>query len=89
MALATWEMVARVTRCHQMSRDVTRTWILLILLASMAWRCYDCYDYDMLQCSQGELWVHKSPTCSGRILKVSVLEQQVFIYFQYLSVTYI
>lgn len=49
MALATWEMVARVTRCHQMSRDVTRTWILLILLASMAWRCYDCYDcYDML-----------------------------------------
>ena len=51
--------------CHQMSRDVTRTWILL---ASMAWRCYDC---DMLQRSSGwKLWTQKSPTCSGRILKV-------------------
>ena len=60
--LRNWEMSPG---CHQMSRDVTRTWILL---ASMAWRCSDC---DMLQRSSGwKLWTQKSPTCSGRILKV-------------------
>ena len=57
--------------CHQMSRDVKRCHKDLDFVGINGLEMLWLWHVTVLQCSSGwKLWTQKSPTCSGRILKV-------------------